>query len=822
MPRLSSTSVRRSPAWLAVAFVGALVPPAAAADPPREGVEFFEKHIRPVLTEKCYSCHSAAADKVRGGLLLDSRDGLLKGGDNGPAVVPGQPDKSRLIAAIRHAGDAKPMPPKEKLADDIAARFVEWVKMGAPDPRTAAAPAPPSSIDFAKARLFWSFQPVCNSALPQLRTPHADIRNPIDRFLLAKLEEKGLRPAGPADRRTLIRRATFDLTGLPPTPEEVEAFVHDPAPDAYEKLIDRLLASPAYGERWGRHWLDLVRYADTSGCNSDYPIPAAHKYRDYVIRAFNDDKPYDRFLREQIAGDLLPAATEAQRREQVIATGYLATARRFGSLANEFHLTLEDVIDNLGKSVLGLSLGCARCHDHKFDPVPTADYYALYGIFNSTAFAFPGTEIYQHPKDFTALDPADAERLLRVEKELADLDNRHETLMTEKRKLDALKAAGKESENGMRTVKDVEADQAKVKEQQREVEKQLPPIPKAYAVHEGRPANARVQQKGDPKALGDEAPRGFLHILGGQKLPPDEKGSGRRELADWLTDSHNPLTARVMVNRIWQHHFGRGIVATPNDFGARGEPPTHPELLDWLATEFMASGGGHAPGWSIKKMHRLIMISAAYQMAGSDDARAATIDPANAYLWHFPRRRLSAEEIRDTLLAVSGDLDRTPGGAHPFPPEGTYRYTQHAQFVAVYPSRHRSVYLMQQRIKKHPFLEVFDGADPNAPTAVRPFTTTPLQALFLMNDPFAHERADAWAKRLEAVSADDAARIDRAYREAFARPAAPHEVGLGEQYLAECRAALAEAGVAPEQRGHAAWASYARVLMSSNEFVFVD
>jgi Protein of unknown function (DUF1553) len=387
--------------------------------------------------------------------------------------------------------------------------------------------------------------------------------------------------------------------------------------------------------------------------------------------------------------------------------------------------------------------------------------------------------------------------------------------MTEQRKLFAAKAAGKEPAAGERTLADVDADMKKVKDQQEELSRHFPTIARAYAIAEGKPHDSRIQKKGDPKIPGDVVPRGFLHILGGPTVVHRD-GSGRRELADWLTDPHNPLTARVMVNRLWQYHFGRGIVATPNDFGARGERPSHPELLDWLASRFVESG------WSVKAMHRLILRSRAYQMASADDPRAAAADANNALLGHFPRRRLTAEEVRDALLAVSGDLDRTPGGPHPFPPPGSYRYTQHHQFVAVYPSVRRSVYLMQQRIKKHPFLEVFDGADPNAPTAVRPLTTTALQALFLMNDPFAHARADGWARRLEAVSVDDAARIDRAYREAFARPPTRDEAELGERYLDECRAALAEAGVPAEQRPHAAWASYARVLMSSNEFVFVD
>jgi Protein of unknown function (DUF1553)/Protein of unknown function (DUF1549)/Planctomycete cytochrome C len=816
-----------------------LLAPGRAAEPPRDGVEYFEKHIRPVLAEKCYSCHSATAAKVRGGLLLDTADGLRKGGDSGPAIVPGKAAESRLIQALKGAAGVTPMPPKEKepLTAEQIAHFDDWVKMGAPDPRAAGAP-PPSTIDFAKAREHWSFRPVVDPPVPAVRSPidlfllaklpqqippgpevlnpQSLVRNPIDAFLLARWQAAGVRPAPLADRRTLIRRVTFDLTGLPPTPEEVEAFLADASPEAWDKVINRLLSSPHYGEKWGRHWLDLVRYADTAGCNSDFPVPPAYRYRDYVIASFNADKPFDRFLREQIAGDLLPAATEAQRREQIVATGYLAIARRFSSNINEFHLTIEDVIDTLGKSVLGLSLGCARCHDHKYDPIPTADYYALYGIFDSTRFPFPGVEIFPNPKDFVALGSADdAETLRNYETELADLAKRHDQLMTERRKLDALKAAGSEPVADGRTLEIVKAEMKRAEDRQQELRANPPPVERAYAVGERPAHNARIQKKGDPKVLGEVVPRGWLHVFGGQTVPGMES-SGRRELAEWVTDPANPLTARVFVNRVWQHHFGRGIVATPNDFGTRGERPTHPELVDWLTTRFIESG------WSVKELHRLILRSRVYQMASVDDPKNAAVDPNNALLWHMPRRRLTAEETRDALLAVCGDLDRTPGGPQPFPPQTEFKYTQHKPFVAAYPSVRRSVYLMQQRLKKHPFLDVFDGADPNVTTAVRPVTTTALQALFLMNDPFAHDRAASWAARLEAAASQDPMRIDRAYREAFARPATAREVELGEEYLRACRAALADAGVPDVDRPRAAWASYARVLLSSNEFVFID
>jgi hypothetical protein len=790
-------------ALIALTGVVLLTGPARAADP-SDGVAFFEKTIRPVLAERCFACHSAQSGKSKGGLRLDTPRALLQGGDSGSAVVPGKPDQSRLIRAVRYTADDLHMPPKDKerLSAGQVRDLETWVRIGAPVPKDGGG----RKVD---AGSHWSFQPVREPALPPVRGS----AHPIDRFVDAGLAAHGLTPVGPADKRTLIRRVTFDLTGLPPTPEEVEAFVTDTSPDAFARVVDRLLASPAYGEKWGRHWLDAVRYADTCGDNSDFPVAEAYKYRDYVIDSFNRDKPYDRFAREQLAGDLLPAATEAQRREQVIATGYLATARRFGSTATEHHLTLEDVIDNFGKTFLGLSVSCGRCHDHKFDPVPQTDYYALYGIFASTTFAFPGTELYRFPKDFVALGtPDEARERRRWEQEVAELSDRHEKLKNDRKRV---QQAPDGKLNG-RTVAQVEAEFAAVNARLAELEDHVPTVEVAYAVGEGTPANARVHKKGDPKLLGDEVPRGWLRVLGGQRIPPAEKGSGRLELAQWLTDANNPLFARVMVNRIWQGHFGQGIVATPNDFGARGEKPTHPELLDFLARRF-AEGG-----WSVKAMHRLIVTSQAYQRASTDDPAGLQRDNRNEYLWHFARQRLSAEEIRDAMLAVSGSLDRTPGRGHPFPPKKEWTFTQHKPFVAAYDHDRRSVYLMQQRLRKQPFLEVFDGADPNAATGLRPLSTTPLQALFLMNDPFVHAQADRFAARVLRDRSDEAARIDEAYRLAFGRPPEADEIETGQAYLRAVAGKVREAGTTADRLPRAAWASYARVLLGSNEFLFVE
>ncbi|MDQ3252777.1 MAG: DUF1549 domain-containing protein, partial [Acidobacteriota bacterium] len=499
-------------------------------EPSREGVAFFESKIRPVLAEQCYMCHSAKSKKPQGGLVLDTRDGVRKGGASGvPAVVTGEPEKSLLLKAIRHEDAKLQMPPGGQLTPEQIKDFEAWIKMGAPDPRTqqAAAETPWPADDLKEARAFWSLQTIKDPPAPLVKDTRW-AKSAIDRFILAGLEKKNLRPVRDADKRTLIRRATFDLIGLPPAPVDVEAFLQDRSPTAFEKVIDRLLASTHYGERWGRHWLDVARYADTSGCNSDFPVPSAYKYRNYVIKSFNDDKPYDQFVREQIAGDLLQSSSEAERQERIVATGYLALARRFGSRNNEFHLTIDDTIDNVGKSVLGLSVSCARCHDHKFDPIPTRDYYALYGIFNSTRYAFPGTEIYRHTKDFVPLAASDeGTKLIKWQTELAGLDDRLENLNVERAALErkaksvkasaekaAVKDTGKndnqesnkldaeikvqkdgekkdnrESKDGAnttaRTLTDVKAELAEVKAKIAEMENQPPNVEKAYAVTEG-------------------------------------------------------------------------------------------------------------------------------------------------------------------------------------------------------------------------------------------------------------------------------------------------------------------------------------------------
>jgi hypothetical protein len=829
-------------------FAAVLRLPAAA--PSAEDVAFFEKRIRPLLIDACYTCHSAQAEEIKGGLRLDSPDAVARGGEGGAVIVPGDPERSRLILAVRRSDPHFSMPPKQALSEDQVRDLEEWVRRGAPDPRADSGPAtagPPTA-----ASSFWSFRPPADPTPPTVRDA-AWPRDDLDRFVLARLEAEGLAPAPDAPPGVWLRRVTFDLTGLPPTPEEMDAFLADPGPAARNSVVERLLASPAYGERWARHWLDVVRYADTSGCNSDYPIPEIRRYRDWVVDAIQQDLPYDRFLRAQIAGDLLPAADEAERQANLVATGYLANTRRFGSRASEFHLSIEDAIDNLGKATLGLSLGCARCHDHKYDPVSQADYYALYGFFQSTVFAFPGTEIYKNPKDFVPLAPAEQGRVyVEDTEELAALDDRLEALRNRRRALDrrppppkpkpepkaeapppaappapvAAAPVARDNDSAVErqhlvklpdNLDKAEADRLirEAEARRKELRQKTYPFPLAYAVRDGSGQDAKLHRKGDPKALGEVVPRRFLTVLGGATLPPDTPGSGRLHLAEWITSPDNPLTARVLVNRIWQHHFGQGLVRTPNDFGLRGEAPTHPELLDHLARRFLASGG------SLKTLHRALVLSRTYGLASTASPERVERDPDNRLLSRFSRRRLSAEEIRDAMLHVSGRLRTDRPGEHPFPPRHQWGYTQHVPFVADYDHDHRSLYLLQQRIRRQPFLELFDGADPNATTAVRTPQAGPLQALFLLNSPFMQRVAESFAARVQA-EADEAGRIDRAHRLALGRPATEAERASAQVFLAEAQAELTRDGLEAGEAGRAAWTSYARVLLSSSEFLSVD
>jgi len=702
------------------------------ASPSPAQAEFFEKTIRPILATSCLDCHGSA--KQKGGLRLDSREAILRGGDTGPAAVPGNPRDSLLVKAVNHKDDLR-MPPRGDLkANQIEALSV-WIKQGLPWPKADVAvvrPAPPGK-DFVlsdKDRAFWSFQPIRNPPVPVVRDSAA-VKDPIDYFVQAAREAKGVRSAGAADKRTLLRRVTFDLIGLPPTPEEVNAFLVDNSPDAFAKVVDRLLASPAYGERWARHFLDVARYGEDQAHTFQARLyPNGYRYRDWLIKAFNDDLAYDRFVKEQLAADLLP---EPNRKENLAALGFFALGPVYYGDPKRLD-QLDDRLDTLARGFLGLTVACARCHDHKFDPIPTRDYYSLAGVFASTEYV-----------EVPLVSPEEVE--------------------TAKKKLTA--------------------DEKK---------KKVPPnYPFVHALKEGFPDTMRVHIRGNPDTLGEEAPRRFLAILGGQ---PFTKGSGRLELAEAIASKDNPLTARVLVNRIWQHHFGKGLVRTPNNFGALGERPTHPELLDHLASRFIAGG------WSIKQLHRAIVLSNTYQQSSHGDAHNLEIDPENRLLWRMNRQRLEVEPWRDAMLAVSSTLDHTIGGPS-------------LDLFAADNSR-RTLYGRVSRHELNSLLRLFDFPDPNLTAGDRTVTTVPLQQLFVLNSEFMVRNARALATRLAAsLDKDDAARIRMAFVLLYGRPVTDRELQLGLTFLRGAPAGSAQGSLTR-------WEQYAQVLLSTSEFLYVD
>ncbi len=721
------------------------------------GIEFFERAVRPLLIEKCQSCHGI--EKSKGGLRLTDREALLKGGDSGPAVILGKPEESLLIRAVNY-GDEPKMPPKKKLSDSQIAVLVKWIKTGAVWPRTG--PETPASAPFTdRQRSFWAFQPV-NDPPPPAAKNLDRARSPIDAFVLASLEAKGLTPAPPAVKRTLIRRVTFDLTGLPPSREEIDAFLADDSPQAFSRVVDRLLSSPHYGERWGRHWLDVVRYAETTANDANAVMRFAFRYRDYVINSFNRDLPYDQFLIEQLAGDLLPRVGEAdQIARQVIATGFLMVGPKALAETDKEQTRIDIVdeqLDVTSRAFLGLTLACARCHDHKFDPLPTTDYYALAGIFRST-------------------DPLQDEA-------------RNNTMFQEYPL----------------------------------VLPDRPPL-MVMAVKEAQPRDLRVHIRGNRFQLGRLVPRRLPLILtGGVPTPIKTKQSGRLELARWIASPSNPLTARVMVNRIWQYHFGTGLVATSDNFGFRGEPPADARLLDWLASRFVQSG------WSVKSLHRLILNSSTYQQSARASESASRIDPANRLLSHMARRRLSAEEVRDAMLAVSGQLDRKIGGGESAEILFKEAEVQDAKrgFAPnrmqsdhpFYEVPRRSVYLPVVRNALPDALALFDAADPNAVTTVRNDTTVPSQSLYLMNSSFVIAQSRCFANGLLAdCRSNDPARIDQATLRCLGRSASPAETTATIAYLGRFARDLETTGTSPKEARRAAWQSFCQVLFCSNEFL---
>jgi hypothetical protein len=709
-------------------------------------VAFFENDVQPILKARCLKCHGEGP-KIKGGFRLDSREAILRGGDLGPAVSLDDPAASLLLRAIRY--DELEMPPGGKLPAVEIAVLTRWVQEGVPWKNEKPRAPNPGARDLtslagvqaeAKTRDAWSYRPVRRPPVPSVKA-QAWCRTPIDTFVLARLEAEGLTPATPADRVALIRRLRFDLTGLPPAPEEVDDIVTEPAADAYERLVDRLLNSPQYGEAWGRHWLDLVRYGETNGYERDSAKPFVWRFRDYVIDSLNRDKPYDLFVREQIAGD----AIAPRSAEPVIATGFY----RLGIWDDEpadrplAHFDgLDNVLSTAGQVFLGISINCARCHDHKVDPISQRDYYRLLAFF----------------ADVTDQDGKNLRK--------------------------AVDRSGREIE--------------------------------VMCVAERARAETHVLLRGNPTLRGEAVGAGVPAVLA-DPAPTFAAGVGKRTaLAEWLTDSRNPRTARALVNRLWQYHFGRGIVPTPNDFGGLGEPASHPELLDWLAAEFMEGG------WSIKRIHRLILLSSTYGMSSRGSAQGLAVDPSNRWIWRFPMRRLSAEEIRDAMLSASGTLNYKAGGPSVCPPiprgvlAGQSVPGQGWKTSPPAEASRRSVYVHIKRSLLIPILAIHDAADTDMSCPVRHTTTVPTQALGLLNGEFANEQAANLAVRIQReIPGSLELQVRRAIRLTTAREPTPREISSDANFI---RKLISDSRLEPRR----ALEHYCLVLLNSNEFIYLD
>jgi hypothetical protein len=1069
--------------------------------PSAEQVEFFEKKVRPLLVAKCFECHSDQNEESE--LRVDSLAELLAGGTRGPAIVPGKPAESLLVRAIGH-GETLQMPPKKKLAAVEIADLTKWIKDGAAWPGESGKPLATASgkeMVFSDAqKKHWAFQPVREPSVPDVRDSSWS-QSPIDRFLLARLEQADLKPAAPTDKRVLLRRTTFDLTGLPPTPEELRAFLADESPDAFARVVDRLLASPRYGEKYARHWLDLARYADSNGLDENLAYANAFRYRDWVIAAFNKNKPYDRFVQEQLGGDLL-SGTEEERIEGIAATGFLCIGTKMLAEDDPVKMQMDIIdeqVDTLGKVFLGMTLGCARCHDHKFDPIPTRDYYSLAGIFKSTKtmenhsvvavwqerpladrVAVAARDEHRKKVDAkrgeiaTAVDSA-TEEILKVERrragdymlaalrktelaerlakakplgglpdeeqkkvagfQLIEMENfargnvakfttgygegigvlvnqgelpnfaeydlkvenagayqlefryaaanarpckvfvngvvvldgaagkvtgswnpdtqkwfvegfvelkagqnvlrveraepfphldklliapatgeaslaaksdsqplnvelveqwaKHlertkddaasifapwhallagkekagtilgkpapkslselaavygeafasaleawQMLKKSPDKKDANKLPDEMQEKFREVLYDKEGPfappkgieslfaaglQESLKKQREELaplEAAMPKLPEAMAVSDAKPENLKVHIRGSHLTLGDETPRQFPRILAGESRTPfGPDRSGRLELAQWMTRPDNPLTARVVVNRLWQWHFGEGLVRSSDNFGLLGEQPTHPELLDHLAARFVADG------WDIKKMHRQMMLCAGYQMsgAGSGDPRpASAADPENRLLSHFPRRRLEAEEIRDSLFAIAGSLDFRMGGSQLGIDNRKYVTSTANVDPVVYGGHRRSVYLPVIRSALYDVFQAFDFADPSVASGKRDSTTVAPQALFMMNSQIASQQSRELAELVKQTSTDESERLTALYDRVFCRPPTSAETGRSVEFLAKYAAAATMAGKSSDDARIQAWQALCRALLASNEFVYIE
>ncbi len=816
----------------------------AEQDATKEGLAYFEQHIRPLLAERCYSCHSARDNKQKGGLLLDSRTGWTKGGDQGPAMIPGDADASLLIRAVRYTDPDLQMPPDRPLSKEAVGRLEQWVKMGAPDPRDGLAlekarQGRPS--DPIAGREHWAFRPLSEPRPPAVAAS-AWPRLPIDSFILEKLAAVPLRPVPDADGRTLLRRIHFQLVGLPPTPEQVSEFLADERPDAMERVVDQLLAAPQFGERWGRHWLDLARYADSNGLDENFLFREAWRYRNWVIAAVNSDLPFDRYLTEQLAGDLLPFDSIQQRDRQRIAAGFLVVGPKLllGNDPNQRRMDVADEqIDTVGRAVLAQTLGCARCHDHKFDPVPTTDYYALAGIFTSTQVMQRRHMLNQQRQ---------MERLVGLQADGDELNSAYETYWREqpkrkereKQAQSALALVEKGDDESLQELAEKNedavapgaADISRPKEERVAAQKELlaqvqsglanpPKIPPRAMIPSDvdKPADEAVRLAGQFNRLGEQVPRGFLRVISDVPAAIPAGQSGRIELAQWLTDAEHgagQLAARVHANRVWHHLIGRGLVRTVDNFGRTGEAASHPELLDYLAGQLIESG------WSLKHLARQIVLSRTFALSSRRDEQGDAIDPENRLLWRGTRRRLEPEALRDAMLSAAGQLDLAPR-------ESTVAYLgDQATAVGENKNRRRtdfpcrSVYLPVIRNDLPELFDVFDFANPHASTGMRPQTMVATQGLFLLNDGSVMAAAEATARRLLAdhASASDDDLVDVLF--ALLLNSSPSEDERAEinAFVRQTKSRIAADG--GQDADLQAWSRACQALFASSRFQILD
>lgn len=787
---------------------------AAESEFTAEQIRFFETSIRPLLVEKCQKCHGS--EKQWGMLRLDSREAVLKGGETAAAIVVGKPDESLLIKAVRQTDESLTMPPKEKLTDRQIADLVRWVEMGAPFPAaqgsTAARKRDPG---------YWSFQPVADHVVSQTKN-NSWAGGPWDQFILAKLEEQGMTPAGAADRRTLIRRATFDLTGLPPTPAEINEFLADERPDSFARLIDRLLASPSYGERWGRHWLDVARYADSNGLDENVAHGNAWRYRDYVVAAFNQDMPYDQFLIEQLAGDLLPVQSDDERSRLLVATGFLAIGPKVLAEVDESKMQMDIIdeqIDTFGRAFLGLTLGCARCHDHKFDPIETADYYGLAGIFKSTRTMENYKKVAKWHENPLPLAGVGAKKAAYE----TEIKEKKSVIQSVVEKADAAVKASVpagETVTGPLEPKYPEETKNELKQLRAEVtalEQTLADLPTAMGVSDSDVVDVAIHVRGNPLKLGDVVARRVPTVLAGTRAPEfDSKRSGRMELAKWLVDARNPLTSRVIVNRVWRWHFGKGLVRSIDNFGLLGELPTHPQLLDSLALDFVRRG------WSFKTLHRQLMESSTYCVDSHVDQATIERDPENRFFGRAEIQRLDAESVRDSLLSMTGGLDQTMGGSLLTVKNRAYFFDHTSKDLTDYTSQRRSLYLPVVRNNVYDVFQLLDFPDAAVPNGDRSTTTVAPQALMMMNSDFVLKCASEFAASLLSnPGADNHVRIREAYSRAYGRE--PTETDLRESlaFLNEVNQAVAREEGSAANAPRKAWESLCHVILSSNEFIYL-